>query len=91
MTYKLMLKQPIYALNEEGAESWFVNSYNAADKDEGLDIDQVDTRYERRYKVKLITEKRPVQVSAFERYYDYVLGVEFPSEADAILFKLKWS
>lgn len=91
MSYKLLLKQPIYALNEEGAESWFVNSYNAADKDKGLDLEQVDERYERMFKVKLLIEKRFVQVSAFERPYDYVLGVEFPSEADAILFKLRWS
>lgn len=91
MTYKLLLKEPIYALNEEGAESWFVNSYHAADEDEGLDLDEVDIRYEKFHNVKLLTEKRPVRVSAYEHLYDYVLGVEFPSEADAILFKLRWA
>lgn len=91
MSYKLLLKEPIYALNEEAAESWFVNSYEAADQDKGLDLEQVDARYERLFKVKLLTEKRAVQVSAFEHYYDYVIGVEFPSEAEAVLFKLRWS
>lgn len=94
MTYKLKFKEPFYALNEDGAESWFVKSYETVDNEGGgIDLEEVDAEYEKRFKVKLLTEMKEVTHSntGFVDKYEYVIGVEFPSEADATLFVLRWS
>ena len=93
MSYRFMFKEPFYSLSEESAESWFVNSYDAVDDDEGTDLDIVDAKYQRVYNVKIITESKTIthENTNFEDKYDFVAGVEFESEADAVMFILRWS
>lgn len=89
MSYTFKFKKPFYQLDDEGAESWFVNSYKIVDPDDGehQELEEADKKYERRFKVKLIVENID---PALPHIY-YVTGVEFPSEAEATLFVLKWA
>ena len=89
MTYKFMFKEPIYSLNDENAESWFVNSYLAVDDNDTSDYEEADAEFQKRYNVKLIFKTKKFENET--RQYEYIAGVEFESEAEAVLFALRWS
>ena len=90
MTYKLMFKEPFYKLDDVGAENWFVNSYNAVDDDADSSSDtEIDAAYQKLYKVKFIVEPRSIAADAPS--FDYIAGIKFASEADAVMFILRWS
>lgn len=93
MSYKFMFKEPFYSIGDDSVETWFVKSYEAADTDEGDDIDEADAKFQRAYNVKLIIEPRYIKspYQQIDDRYDFVTGVEFPSEAEATMFVLRWS
>ena len=92
MTYKFMFKEPIYSIEDENAESWFTNSYLAVD-DNNRDYEEVDRDYQRIYKVKLLFKSQLItrDVDNETRPYEFIAGVEFENEAEAVLFALRWS
>ena len=88
MTYKFMFREPIYSLEDENAETWFTNSYLAID-DDVSDYAEVDAKYQKIYKVKLLFKSTKLENET--RPYNFIAGVEFKSEAEAVLFALRWS
>jgi hypothetical protein len=83
MSYIFTLHNPIMNFNEP---AWFNNSYGTINELDYADVDITDAEYEKRFNVKLIYGQpndgetmRPIR------------AIEFPSEADALLFILKWS
>ncbi len=89
MSYTFKFKKPFYKLDDEGAESWFVNSYNVIDPpdSEHQEVEESDRKYERRFKVKLLVDNPDPK----NPHTYYVTGVEFPSEGDATMFILRWA
>jgi hypothetical protein len=65
---------------------WFSNSYSSIPELEYADVDLVDAQYEKKFNVRLIYGEPPENETMRP-----IMAVEFPSEADAMLFMLRWS
>lgn len=81
MSYIIRFDHPMRNL---GHYDWFDRSYRSLHDwdDPDLKLEQVDREYEQRFNVRLLYESDSEAP---------LVGVEFPSEADAALFLLKWS
>lgn len=83
MSYRYQFSSPIKNIEEC---NWFDRSYESIEDWDHRDVDDVDRDYEKRFNVKLIYDKVDKETDVRP-----ILAVEFPSEAEATLFFLRWS
>lgn len=83
MTYRITFPKPL--INPVDEYPWFKNSYESIDDWELNDVDIVDLEYEQKFGLKLI------YIIPEDNGVKPIVAIEFPSEADATLFMLRWS
>ena len=83
MTYKFVLSKPIS--NNIDVMPWFMRSYETIPDWEYRDVKDVDKDYEAKFNLKLVYGETTGNELA------PIVAIEFPSEADATLFVLRWA
>lgn len=93
MSYTVMLDKAIDddVVDDENP-SWIANSYKTIPNYQHGDYDKIDRQYEQTFNLKILYVKKERKAMTGTMYDDStIIGIEFPSKDDAIMFMLRWS